>query len=112
MNSNEGKGKLVGTLENPDAVLQIRRETILKEAIEVTQDREKKYGHPKDHFARTAAMITGMLKGKLKDGCEITPRDWAKMIICDKVSRDMQEPQRDNEVDIAGYARTMEKLGE
>lgn len=87
--------------------------TILEEAIQLTShDRADDYGHPLDHHQRTAGMITSLIQHKLKPGEEITYRDWERFIICDKLARDENKPKRDNETDIAGYARTMEMARE
>jgi hypothetical protein len=84
-------------------------ETILEEAIRLTSgDRGADYGHPLDHHSRTAAIVTALISHKLKDGESFTARDWQRSIIADKLSRDVNKPKRDTEVDIAGYARTME----
>ena len=84
-------------------------ETILEEAARLTSNvRRGDYGHPLDHHSRTAEMVTALIRHKLKDGETFTARDWERAIIVDKLARDVNKPKRDNETDIAGYARCME----
>ena len=82
-------------------------ETILEEAQRLTAaDRQDAYGHPSQDFARTALMWTGILLGKLRDGAEITAADIPLCMIAVKLARQSHQYNRDNLVDIAGYART------
>jgi hypothetical protein len=86
---------------------------ILEEANQVTGgDRNKAYGHPRDNFKLTADLLTVVLKDVLKEGAIITPELFALCMIQVKIAREMNKPKRDNLVDIAGYARTMEMLTE
>lgn len=68
----------------------------------VFSDRNADYGHPADDFIRTAAMWSALL------GSEIEPRFVPMFMICVKLSRESNHPKRDNCVDIAGYAETLE----
>ena len=80
------------------------KKTILDEAKEVVfGDREKSYDHPNRNFERTAAMLNGLLGEKLK--APITPTEVALVMIVLKLSREQHSHQRDNLVDIAGYAQ-------
>lgn len=88
-------------------------QTILEEAIRLTsQDRNQDYGHPLDHHTATAVVIDALLRRAGWSGPPLTARDWQRFIIADKLVRDTERPKRDNEVDIAGYARTMEMARE
>lgn len=85
--------------------------TILAEAeAAVYGDRQADYGHPRQDFTRTAILWTGLLQHKLADGEHITPEDIARCQIAVKLARDVHAPKRDNRVDIAGYALTLDRL--
>jgi len=90
-------------------------ETVLQEAERLTSsDRNKHYGHPRDNFTNTAAMWTAYLRGarKLRDGEEITGRDFGWMQTLCKAARDANLPKRDNLTDGCGYLRCVERLDE
>jgi len=88
-------------------VQQAPGETVLAEAIRITDGaRQSDYGHPRDDFARTALMWTGILAGKLREGAEVTAEDVPLCMIAVKLARQSHRHKRDNLVDIAGYART------
>jgi hypothetical protein len=85
--------------------------TILDEANELVHgSRQKDYGHPRDDFAKTACMITGILLPKLKDGATVNTDEVALIMIAVKMSRLVHSWKRDSAVDICGYAATMEML--
>ena len=82
-------------------------ENILAEAQRLTDGcRHADYGHPREDFARAAAMWTGILRPKLREEATITPADIPLCMIAIKLSRQANRHKRDNLVDIAGYART------
>ena len=74
------------------------RARMLSEVVAITKERGKYYGPPAAHFARTVGMINALY------GTNFKPEDWAKMMILDKLARDMERPKDDNCKDIAGYA--------
>lgn len=79
--------------------------TILEEARELVYgDRNAQYGHPKDDYAKVAAMWSAFL------GVEISPHQAASMMIFIKMSRLAHEPKRDTIVDIAGYAEVVARI--
>ena len=85
--------------------------TVLDEAkAAVYGDRQDDYGHPREDFTRTAVLWTGLLHHLLADGAHITPEDIARCMIAVKLARDVHAPKRDNRVDIAGYALTLDRL--
>ncbi len=95
--------------------------TILDEAARLTSaDRQKVYGHPRKHFAATAAMLEAYLirRGWTPPPGGFLPADWAMAMTIDKIARNAGNLtargalHRDSLVDIAGYARTGEKLTE
>jgi hypothetical protein len=76
--------------------------SVLEEALQaVSVDRVEKYGHSKVTFARWRDMCNATGRKSLAD---LTAEDLAVIMILGKVSRDMHTPQRDNCVDIGGYA--------
>lgn len=82
------------------------RETILAEAGRVVDgDRERLYGHPSQNFIDTAKMWEVILRRP------VTPAQVAMCMIALKLAREKNKHTRDNLVDIAGYARTIEKMG-
>lgn len=79
------------------------KESILEEAQRLTHgDRNKDYGHPLDDYTRTAALASALLAHKLKE--PIQAHEMALLMICVKLSRQVNSPKRDNMVDAAGYA--------
>tara|TARA_R100000664_G_scaffold31158_2_gene44510 strand:- start:660 stop:959 length:300 start_codon:yes stop_codon:yes gene_type:complete len=77
----------------------------LEEACETVRQRGEKYGKPSDHFARTIGAINCLFRSKLKE--PLTPADWAMFMVIDKISREQQEHQHDNVLDIIGYGACM-----
>lgn len=73
-------------------------------------DRQGDYGHPREDFTRTAILWTGLLQHKLADGAYIDAEDIGRCMIAVKLSRDVNSPKRDNRVDMAGYAITLDRL--
>ena len=98
--------------QNPDAgETKDATPNILQQADEITSyDRNKDYGHPKENFGLIAKFWEFYIDYKKTPG--ITPRDVAMMNILTKVAREANAPKEDNLVDIAGYARTAEMIGE
>lgn len=84
-------------------------ETILEEANRLVGGaRNADYGHPLDDFTRTANMANALFADKLKIGHKFTAEDVGKFMCLVKLSREMNCPKRDNLVDLAGYAQTIE----
>jgi nucleoside 2-deoxyribosyltransferase len=81
-------------------------ETVFEEAERIVNGaRRWNYGTPLLNHSRTAAMWSAYL------GIPVNARDVCILNILQKCSRDRNAPIRDNEVDIAGYARNMELVG-
>ena len=80
--------------------------TILDEAKSIVYgDREQTYGHPNINFKRIADLWSVIFEHP------VTPEQVAWAMIATKMARDMQAKKRDNLVDTAGYAATLERMG-
>lgn len=79
------------------------KQTILDEAkMLVHGPRQESYGHPIDDFTRTASIMSAIL------GHEVRAEQVPLLMIAVKLSRECHRPKRDNVVDLAGYAATLE----
>lgn len=86
--------------------IRLPRGSILNEAHQLVHgERGAHYGPPHEDFGRTAVMVSALLERKLKE--PLDARDVALFMICIKLSRESYYPKRDNRVDIAGYAETL-----
>jgi hypothetical protein len=82
-------------------------QNILQEANNIVHGpRRDCYDHPSKNFGKIASFWTTIL------GTPVTPRQVALCMVAVKIARDTHFPQRDNLVDIAGYAATAEMLEE
>ena len=81
-------------------------ETILEEAARLVDgDREDAYGHPSVDLART-----GRMWGAILGIPDVPAETVALMMVCLKLSREVNLHGRDNLVDAAGYLRCVEKV--
>ena len=106
----------VGGNDEREAV-EVSDENILQEADRLTSAsgaRPDDYGHPRDNLEQTAALWTPILytKEQRAQGCSVTAEQVALCMVQLKVSRQLHKGGRDNLVDIAGWARTIERLSE
>lgn len=85
-------------------------ETILDEAARLTsQDRQATYDHPRPNHERIARLWNAYLDNRPDTTAALTPDDCMFMQILVKIARDQFAKKRDSIVDIAGYARCIEK---
>lgn len=85
--------------------------TILQEAQALVYGaRNADYGHPADDFEAVAKAFNAYIKKKYKiaNYLEATDVPIFQMIV--KIMREANKPKRDNLVDIAGYAATLEMV--
>jgi len=84
---------------------------ILWRAMQVIKEREKQYGPPEEHWAITSAIASALLSKKLKPGEMVTAEDWARLMLGDKLARDLgPDPGLDQPTDMAGYADGLGRL--
>lgn len=86
-------------------------ETVLEEAARIVDgDRNAAYGDPTGNHGCTADMWTAYLlrRGLLAAGAVLDARDVCLLNVLQKASRDAHWRQRDNLVDVCGYARNAE----
>lgn len=80
-----------------------KSKSILTEANNLVHgERNESYGHPLDDFSRTAKIWSAIL------GIGVTPEQVGLCMIGVKLSRQCNRPKRDNMVDAAGYAETVD----
>ena len=80
-------------------------DSILAEADALVDGaRQADYGHPRDDWTRTAAMWSAIL------GCEVTAERALLCMVAVKISREVNKPNRDNRVDMAGYAKCLDMV--
>ena len=82
-----------------------QKDSILYEAHNLVHGvRGEDYGHPYEDFSRTAKIWSAIL------GVDVTPEQVALCMIGVKISRECNKPKRDNRIDIAGYAETLDMV--
>jgi hypothetical protein len=100
--ARRGRGEQCACYSPPSAS---ERGAVLDEANTLIHgERNKAYGSPTENFDRIAAFWNVQLERKLKPGERITGQDTALLMISVKLARAINQPKRDNFVDIAGYA--------
>jgi hypothetical protein len=83
----------------------IKAPTVLEEAqAAVYGDRQADYGTVTENFGAIADLWSVILKQT------VTPEQVGLCMVATKIARQMHRSKRDNLVDIAGYAATLEKL--
>lgn len=85
-------------------------ESILYEALKITNERVSTYGDPINNLSTIASLWNQYIKSKTKlnyenDLCIINSKDVSMMMILLKVARELNSTNKDNLIDIAGYCR-------
>lgn len=81
------------------------RETILEEAQRLTHvDRQADYGHPEDDFTKVVGAVNAVF------GTSLEATDWPLIMVIAKIAREHNKHKRDNVVDMAGYANTLDMV--
>jgi len=81
--------------------------SILREAERIVDgERGDAYGPPEKDFGRVAKMWSALL------GVEVEAWQVGACMICLKLSRETNKHKRDNLVDVAGYAKTIDMIRE
>jgi len=84
-----------------------RKESVCEEADRVVSlDRRNSYGHPLDNFTDIAKVFEIVLN------VPVTPEQAALCMVGVKISREAHLHNRDNLVDIAGYAKVVDLIHE
>ena len=79
--------------------------TVLADAhLLVHGARQEAYAHPLDNFSRIARIWSAVL------GCDVTPEQVGMCMAGVKLARQAHRPGRDNMVDLAGYAETVQMV--
>lgn len=82
------------------------QESALEEAQRLVHgDRGAAYGHPADDFARS-----GRMWGAILGIPDVPPELVGLCMAAVKISREVNSPRRDNRVDLAGYAETVQMI--
>jgi hypothetical protein len=89
-----------------DGYMKTIYETATEEAERLVHGpRGVNYGHPIDDFSRT-----GRMWGAILGGPDVPPELVGLCMAAVKISREVNAPKRDNRVDLAGYAETIEMI--
>lgn len=91
----------------------MREPTVLQEAQQLIYGaRADKYGHPTENHGCTAAMASAYLSRRYGRPIVLDAEDICVINVLQKISRQANEPGRDNLVDAAGYLGNIERLKE
>jgi hypothetical protein len=100
--------KLVHRFEDRYRLVPLE-ESVIEEAHRIINGpRQEFYGHPLDNMRKTAGILNSMFENKLKE--PLTEEDITLLMMGVKLARQVHRPQRDNIVDIIGYAGCYEKV--
>lgn len=86
----------------------VKDSVCLEAAGIVAGARNESYGHPADDFR----LVGRLWAAALGRPSAIEPETVGLMMVLLKVARELRKPKRDNRVDIAGYAETLEMIAQ
>jgi hypothetical protein len=72
--------------------------------------RQQSYGHPLDNHTTTAEMLAAYVERKYGIRIPFDAEDVCWFNVLQKVSREANDPKRDNRVDVAGYVENVEMI--
>jgi len=90
-----------------------KKESVAQEAQRLVNGvRDQQYGLPHLNWGDTVEMMNAYLHGRglLPRDKSLDAQDGAMLMVCVKLSRQANKRQRDNLVDIAGYALVTERI--
>lgn len=88
-----------------DTISPFPKSILYEATMLVNGPRQSSYGHPLDDFTRT-----GKIWGAILKSADVPPETVGLMMVALKISREVNGHSRDNLVDMAGYAATIEKV--
>lgn len=100
-------------LRLPYALDEPSDDPILVEAQRIIHGaRRSSYGHPFDEYACVAAMMSSLIRDKLRGDVDLSPEEAAMFMILVKLRRERFRARRDNRVDGAGYWGVLDLINE
>lgn len=95
---------LVLLADEPVTLATQRAELLAEAGRIISGERDVQYGTPEDNQQRIADLWSVLF------GIEVTPRQACLALILVKIAREVNQPKRDNLVDIAGYAAIADEV--
>ena len=112
MATRQSEKAFVAAAEEPAAAPPPAYKSPASEAADLVHgNRGADYGRPLQDFHAVASAMNAYLRKKYgRDAACLSAEDIPIFQICVKIMREANKPKRDNLVDIAGYAATLEMI--